>query len=301
MLFAGQLEEPWKRHAIDPAHPRVQSLRLHDVNRDGRADLIATLPESREIRVYTHPPYVRVRAATAWPHVSISAICAAEDAYFVDLDHDGAIDILSACPEPRPTALFVQWGPKWKAQPIPAPSPIVQWALAIPFRFNHDGRTRVVAAGKLEYAELTLFSPGANPRDLTQWTGKLLDVPGWTMSLIPVDMDGDGEEDLLMSDRKGSKSGVFWLEAPNWQRHTIGAANEEVMFVEEADMDGDGLNDIAAAIHPGAVVWFRRLDASGLNWKRFSLPYPPGAGTATAVSTGDLNRDGRVDLSLIHI
>jgi hypothetical protein len=296
MLFAGPQEEPWKRHQIAPAHHRVHGFRLHDLNRDGRPDIIATLAENREIRVYTHPERAHVRAATAWAQVSIPAICAAEDAFFVDLDSDGAMDILSACPGPRPAALFVQWGPNWEGEQIPAPNPIVQWAIAIPFRVSPDRRDRIVAAGKHEYAELSLFSPGANPRDLTQWTGKLLDVPGWTMSLIPVDMDGDGDEDLLMSDRNGSKNGLFWLEAPNWQRHSIGSANEEVMFLDEADIDGDGLNDISAAIRPDTVVWYRRLDASGLNWKRYSLPYPPGAGTARAVSIGDLNRDGRMDI-----
>ena len=117
------------------------------------------------------------------------------------------------------------------------------------------------------------------------------------MSLFTLDMDGDGDNDILVSDRRGPTSGIFWLEAPTWKRHNIGATSEEVMFVDYGDIDGDGLIDIAAAVRPEAIVWFRRLDASGQKWKRQSLPYPSNAGTAKAVAIGDLNGDGIKDIA----
>ena len=54
---------------------------------------------------------------------------------------------------------------------------------------------------------------------------------GWIMTLKALDMDGDGDSDLLFSDRKGDKRGVNWLENPGgteaaspekWTEHVIG-------------------------------------------------------------------------------
>lgn len=41
-----------------------------------------------------------------------------------------------------------------------------------------------------------------------------LSAAGWIMSIIPADMDGDGDEDVLYSDRRGALRGVRWLENP---------------------------------------------------------------------------------------
>ena len=48
-----------------------------------------------------------------------------------------------------------------------------------------------------------------------------------------VDMDGDGDDDLLYSDRRGETRGIYWLErvAGQWRRHAIPASEEENMFL----------------------------------------------------------------------
>ena len=60
------------------------------------------------------------------------------------------------------------------------------------------------------------------------------------MSLQTVDMDGDGDDDVVISDRKGGRKGVYWLEQPSsdqfavgaaWQRHPIYSGELEVMFL----------------------------------------------------------------------
>ena len=66
-------------------------------------------------------------------------------------------------------------------------------------------------------------------------------------------MDGDGDSDLLFSDRKGTKRGVSWLENPGgekvssrgaWKEHALGGREHEVMFLSVGDLNHDGVWDI---------------------------------------------------------
>jgi hypothetical protein len=60
------------------------------------------------------------------------------------------------------------------------------------------------------------------------------------MTLASLDMDGDGNGEILGSRRKAKTSGVFWLRYPRWDRHDIGANGREVMFAAMGDINGDG-------------------------------------------------------------
>src|SRR5690606_42054942 len=82
---------------------------------------------------------------------------------------------------------------------------------------------------------------------------------GWIMSLRAVDMDGDGDLDVLFSDRKGPTRGVGWLEQPTdphhstWERHLLGGTDEEVMFLDVADLTGNGIDEVVAATRSAGV------------------------------------------------
>jgi hypothetical protein len=117
------------------------------------------------------------------------------------------------------------------------------------------------------------------------------------MSLIASDMDGDGDADLLFTDRKGKASGCSWLENGNeWKEHSIGVTGREVMFASIADLDGDGLQDVLAAIKPREIHWLRRKTRDGRSWEAKTIPLPDFIGTAKAVSAGDIDLDGAFDL-----
>ncbi|MBZ2187129.1 MAG: VCBS repeat-containing protein [Bryobacter sp.] len=290
-------QSPWPLHTIDASLTGADGVRLKDINGDGLPDVATGWEEGRAVRFYLHPPRPRTRQLKSWPATTVGQVCQPEDAVFADLDGDGRDDVISACEQGQPTGVYVHWAPDWKTEALTAASPLQRWIYTLPFRFPNDKRTHLITGGKLPNADIRWISPGDNPRDLSQWKFIAVDLVGWTMSLIAADMNANGADDVLVSDRSGPTSGIFWLEAPNFFRHNIGAKGEEVMFLDYADLNGDGLKDIAAAIRPESIVWFERLDTSGLKWRRHSVPYPPGAGTAKAVAIGDLNGDGRADLA----
>lgn len=108
----------------------------------------------------------------------------------------------------------------------------------------------------------------------------------------------------MFSDRKGERSGCFWLENPGtgstqtqpWREHLIGGAKRQAMFLHLADLDGDRLEDVLLAVQPGEILWLRRLDQGGRSWESHSIPLPENAGIAKAVNVGDLDGNGRLDL-----
>ncbi len=296
MLLVVLAQQPWVRHTVDNSLKGADGVRLADFNGDGLPDIATGWEEGRTVRIYQHPPRKQVRQVKAWKATTVGQVCAAEDAVMADLDGDGRLDVISACEDGQPTGVYVHWAPDWKTEALAAPSQL-RWIYTLPMPVPGLKGVQVIAGGKLPMGQILLFRPGANPRDLSQWTNQIVDLVGWTMSLISADMDGDGVLDVLVSDRRGPTSGIFWLKGPNLPRVPVAAKGEEVMFLDYGDIDGDGLKDIAAAIRPETIVWFKRLDRGGQSWERKEVAYPANAGTAKAVAIGDLNGDGRADLA----
>ena len=245
--------EPWKRHAVDDSLRGADGVRLSDFDGDGLLDIVTGWEESGVIRLYLHPGYAQ--AADAWPAVTVGNARSPEDAVPVDLDGDGATDIVS-CHEGKTRKLLVHWNTGsgdadannrrqqlldaryWQTDEFAAMQGRL-WMFATSIAWS-DGAQALVVGSKGGNAEITLLiPPPANRRRLQDWQTVRLRRAGWIMSLVPVDMDGDGDQDIVYSDRKGSRRGVGWLENPGpgaessaWNEHVIGGADTEPMFLD---------------------------------------------------------------------
>ncbi len=162
---------------------------------------------------------------------------------------------------------------------------------------------RVIVGSKGGDAEVGLLELAIIPDDREAWIYRPLVRAGWIMSLALFDFNHDGRTDVLVSDRKGSTRGIFWLEQPaepasEWPRHELGLAGREAMFLDLGDLDADGRADIAAAAKgPEAIVLLRQPENVSEVWTSRELSLPPGYGGAKAVAIGDLDGDGRPDLA----
>ena len=182
----------------------------------------------------------------------------------------------------------------------------MMWMFATSAQIDNKPGLELVAAGKGKGAQIGWYQAGENPRDLSGYQWRPLSPAGWIMSVIVLDMDGDGDVDLLTTDRKGKMRGCRWLENPGvlnisksskWKNHWVGGKDREVMFAHVADLDQDGWKDILVATRiPDELLWFRRLDQSGRKWEKRAFPFPVNTGHGKAVTVGDINLDGQPDV-----
>jgi len=302
---------PWKRHTIDRFWKGADGVRLADINRDGRLDIAAAWEESGAVRVYLNPGPKRAR--NPWPTVTVGRVASPEDAVFFDMDADGAVDVVSSC-EGDQRSIFVHWAPRrrgnllhrysWRTEPLPAARQAMQWMFAVPVQLDGKNGLDLVAGAKGEGARLGWFEAPENPRRLADWKWHPIYEAGWIMSIVPLDIDGDGHLDLLVSDRHGGTRGVFWLRNPGpgpaqlepWPRNPIGSQGKEVMFLTTVDFNRDGLLDVIGAVKDRDILVYQKQSADGLAWQEFAIRMPDIAGTAKAVKAGDLDGDGRTDI-----
>ncbi|QDT14972.1 FG-GAP repeat domain-containing protein [Alienimonas californiensis] len=290
--------DAWPRHTIDASSRGADGVRLADVDGDGRLDVVTGWEEGGTVRVAFGPPLEQVRQP--WPSVAVGRVGSPEDAVAVDLDGDGRLEVLS-CSEGRTRRLSVHHAAgdprdadSWTTTPLGDSDGRQQYMFALPWPEEQGGG--VIVAGKGPGAAIEWWRPGADPADWAAWRATPLRPLGWAMSLRAEDMDGDGDPDLLLTDRRGNRRGAVWLEfdpaSAGWEEHPIGAADLEPMFLTVADLDGDGDRDVAVAAKDAGLVLFGRLNATGDRWRSRTLALPDtaggGKGVAAARTAGGL-------------
>ncbi len=307
-------EAPWQCHIIDDTAKGADGVKLADVNRDGFMDITTGWEEKGLTRVYLNPGPEKAKGK--WPFVTTGQTPSVEDAVFVDLDQDGAFDVVSCC-EGNCQSMFVHWAPaskdeylqesKWRSELIPVSKGMTRWMFCIPMQVDGKFGVDLIAGSKAPNAQIGWFEVPQDARNLQNYKWHTISPAGWIMSLRSIDMDGDGDLDILTSDRKGPLRGCRWLENPGqtemqklaWANHFIGCRNKEVMFLTLADIDDDGLQDVLAAANAekaSQIVMLRRIDANGQSWKEYVIPYPERAGSAKAVVVGDIDGNGTKDI-----
>lgn len=311
----------WTRHTLDTGLPGADGVRAADVDGDGDLDLVVSWEEAGVVRIYRNPGASRAALTTAWPRVTFSnGLAAVEDANLTDVDGDGRLDIVAAT-EAGNRNLVIYWAPppgqdywtdaNWTRMDL-TPAAGQEWMFSRTMDVNGDGRTDLIAGAKNSGATVSWIEAPPTPRVAAGWTRHTMTAAGWIMSLEFEDMDGDGDTDVLISDRRGggAAQAARWLEHPGasspnlrlvWTSHTIAGLGEEVMFLDVVDIDADGLRDVVIPVleeahTPNDWLLARRLDASGLHWSVTRRAFPAGTGEAKSFRAADINRDGRTDL-----
>jgi hypothetical protein len=304
-------DRAWPLYVIDDSSQGADGVKLGDLNRDGLPDIVTGWEEGGLSRVYLNPG--PSQAKFTWPAVTIGRTPSVEDAVFVDFDDDGTLDVVTCC-EGKERTVYVHWAPhrredllsaeKWQQAPLPTSQGRMQWMFAWPMQIDGKNGVELVAGGKGEGAEIGWFELPANARDLSKCRWHAMSPVGWVMSIWQSDMDADGDVDVVVSDRYGERRGCRWLENPGhgpaqtrpWTNHFIGARDHEVMSMDLADLDGDGLEDAVVAVKEMKIIFLKRLDETGRRWRSQAISADYSAGNTRAVRVADVNRDEKLDL-----
>ena len=307
-LVIGKTKKPWKLHTIDKSSQGADGVRLFDVNSDGLMDIATGWEEGGIIRAYLHPK--RGQEKKIWPGVTVGEVKSPEDAVFIDIDKDGAVDIVSSC-EGSTRSMFIHWAPqsgkdyldptKWQTVAIPVTKGKQSWMYALPMQIDGVNADDLIVSSKGNGASVSWLQAPKDPHNLNAWKLHKLQDAGWIMSLISIDMDQDGHKDVLVSDRRGPNRGVYWLKYPGhkeaknlnqWSRHNIGGSDKEIKFISTGDLDGDGSIDVIA-IDTRSVIWFQKTHKG---WKEYVIPLPKGVGGGKSTAVCDVNSDGKKDI-----
>ncbi|NND97946.1 MAG: VCBS repeat-containing protein [Pirellulaceae bacterium] len=280
----------WQRHVIDDTLRGADGVRLADFDGDGLQDVVTGWEESGVVRLYLHPGYNA--AKSAWPSVTVGKGRSPEDAVAFDVDRDGRLDVVS-CHEGKQKQVLVHrfvgdqtsaasllMPSNWKTESVESLNGQM-WMFATALKLN-DGSDALAIGSKGANATITLLrQPMQSADDLKTWTHSRLRKAGWIMSLQVIDMDHDGDDDIVFSDRKGKHHAVAWLEQPDqtalnraWPEHIVGATDHEPMFIDASP------DRILVSTRDSVWIDFLR---NGDHWESVEHPNPADAPFGKAI------------------
>jgi chitodextrinase len=262
-----------------------------DFDRDGRLDLAIAHLESGSVSVLLNDGGRLFRRGDdlfvgRW----LSAIVAA------DFDRDGFPDLAVA--DAGSHQVIVLLGDGAGGFRLEQNVPVGRWPAALATGdFNGDGRLDLAVANFHEDSLTLLFGDGIGRFR----SGGNRAVGQGPVDLVAVDLNGDGVLDLVVANSKSASLSVLTGEGGGRYAAAfqipVGRGVRALAF---GDFDGDGTSDLVAANSGSETVTVLLNDGSGRFNRRAQAREFPAAGGPTALAVGDLNRDGFLDLVIVH-
>jgi hypothetical protein len=271
-----------------------------DVDGDGDLDAVSAWEGSGRVRLH-------VQVDGLWSNLTIADgayAAGAEDVAVGDVDGNGRMDVVAACESGR--LIWIRQGTTWTPEVIDASANVgcSSWIDVELGDLAEDERPELVAACKAA-GWVSVFHAADTPVSGASFQRFDIDTAHrrGASCVRLVDLDGDGDEDVISAARGETSDSIVWHENPGrrdafvsaWARHTIGHWPDTI-WLDVGDIDGDGRVDLAASSWENAgYAWFRQPSRVQDRWPRFTvgaLEDTKGAG----ISITDLDEDGSVEL-----
>ncbi len=326
----------WREHRVDDEALAGIELRgsdglvMGDIDNDGYLDIVS-VHESDDVYDGVPEGHIRIAFGSAdpdeWELVTLVEgpdAGAAEDVAIGDVNGDGLLDIVAACElahliyleNPGAGARSGNW-----QRLIPAPASnrgsFIRVFLA---DLNGDGRPEVVTANKgaqdptraaQEPKQISFFEITGEPLESGSWREHELTLVPWPINSHPVDLDGDGDIDvvggsvaqerMMWFENMGRNGNFAFAEHPV---HVAGPAGYEPPTVNGFNMDfvdfnQDGRLDILTFDTNGllgfSLAWLEQPEDPSQHWQFHRIGvYAPDQ--LVGLVAADINGDGHMDV-----
>jgi hypothetical protein len=228
-------------HTIDNTLEGADGVDFDDIDGDGDIDLVVGWEESGQAALYENPGAPNV--LENWHRTNISTgldVRKIEDAKFADFNGDGKIDAVVSATERYNEKVNIHWlvnrndifnNDSWKSATIDPSIQLLFMKIAIG-QIEGSGANDIVAGSKddTKAAKLIWYQAPPKPEyaNSDQWKGRPIADVHWVNSILIMDIDQDGDNDVLMSDWDI----LAWFENPGeaaalqngpsaWTKHVI--------------------------------------------------------------------------------
>lgn len=235
----------WQVNVIqpDPFDDGPDGFNQHDWDGDGDLDIFVNFEEGGYSRLYFNPGKNRVREL--WTdYIELPKHGRCEDSGIGDLNDDGYIDYIANGGHVffNPGTEHVRDVKKWTHMTLfkqEARNPVVH-------DVDGDGLNDLIVGATAWYKQ-----PQKNKQDPNNWQRFEIGEAKWPMTTIVTDIDGDGDADLLVQERRAQ--GTFYFENPGKSKvqglWPVQVIDPQIggMFLAQGDVNGDGLVDLVKA------------------------------------------------------
>lgn len=328
----------WQEHLVDDAEildfvlSGGDGLVMTDIDNDGFIDIVSvhesdsSYDSANFTPGFEAPPegYVRIAFGSAdptqWHNITVAEgldAAAPEDAAVADVNGDGFMDILIAAELSH--VLYLQnpgsdaRNTEWLRLKLPMTVGRGSYIRVFAADLDGDGVPEVIAPNKgaqipgpEDFAvsnPVSIFKVLGDPLNGDHWQEIELGRYSIPQNSEPVDLDGDGDLDIVIGTRGEER--LVWFENPgdgslNFIERAIGinGARMAGFNLEYADLNGDGrLDIIGAGVGPAGngLVWIEQPARKGDAWNaRYIGTFAPDS--ITGLETADINGDGHIDV-----
>ena len=321
------------RHVIQKGEPngKLERHRFADLNRDGRPDVVIVENLFGDVLWFENPGLRKKGQLWQKHYITKGGLLGAYDVDIADLNEDGYLDVAaSSWSLGNKFVWYANPGPR---QPKEWPSHVIDTLTGTTRNmrvadFNGDGHVDIL--GTSDVSSLVIWYENSGKPESDNWKRNVINfigisgpelVRGKPVHGQPVDMDGDGDTDVLMalggwgvsitpditppvssfrfSDQGGA---VVWYEnlgmgedRIGWKRHVISSDFPSGFEAVAADLDGDGdLDAVATAFRLGMIAWFENPGNPRGQWTKHLLKDQ--WKSANQVIIADLNQDKKPDI-----